>query len=440
MQIKKHVRSIFAAGLLLLSQISQVYADNSLCEAAGYTLVFFNGVWNSYREAADSLEALRELLPDTYNSKSIAQELLYNHTGCGTVGATCLQDLAEVFIQRAQDIDSTGQLQNSFEFFWESIGSGSTSFTNAVTNLYSSSASLFSALYTAVISQIAAGWSYILSNPPTAADYAAQNARLDALAVEGQMLLMVGHSQGNLFLNQGYDHIVPTLGTSSVSAVQVAPASTSLRGPYELADIDLVINALRAQGLSSVPDVNLTLPTSTDDVSGHTLVGTYLDGSRPGRAAVSGLMNAALSALAPPAVTGNSGSFTVTLTWSGIGDEDLHVFEPNGAHVYYASRQGVVGYLDVDNTVAYGPEHYYASCDPSVLQPGTYQVALNDYNGADGETATVQVATADDGVILTKTANTGTTRGSSGDNSPLPILTVVVAKDPATGEFTYTAQ
>jgi hypothetical protein len=44
--------------------------------------------------------------------------------------------------------------------------------------------------------------------------------------------------------------------------INVAPPSLTLRGDYVLANIDLVINALRASGPFSVPDVNIFLPTA----------------------------------------------------------------------------------------------------------------------------------------------------------------------------------
>jgi hypothetical protein len=86
-------------------------------------------------------------------------------------------------------------------------------------------------------------------------------------------------------VNQAYDHIMPVVGATGVKVVHIAPASPTLRGQYERATIDLVINGLRlATGFGTIADVNLTLVPSASDPSGHTLVGTYLDGTRPGRA------------------------------------------------------------------------------------------------------------------------------------------------------------
>ena len=61
----------------------------------------------------------------------------------------------------------------------------------------------------------------------------------------------------------------------------MAPASPTLRGKHVLADIDLVIGGLGNFGPETVQPINLWLPRSRKDASGHTFVGTYLDGDRP---------------------------------------------------------------------------------------------------------------------------------------------------------------
>lgn len=70
---------------------------------------------------------------------------------------------------------------------------------------------------------------------------------------------------------------------------------------------------------------------------------------------------------------------TTTLTWSGPGDVDLHVQEPNGRHVYYGAKQGGAGYLDIDNVTGFGPEHYFASCNSSAAR-GDFIFGVTNYN------------------------------------------------------------
>lgn len=439
---------IFIKYILIVSIIcvhinSNAFAEN-LCQARGYTFGFFNGVWTSHISAIVKALFLGDYanVGMKFNDEPVQFEAFYNHTG-SEVGATGAQDIAEVFEQRAAEIDSSGELKKRWEYFFENIA-GEKTLTNKLLTLFPTATDLFSQLYTDFISKAIAGWAYLLSNPPTEADYLKNNTRLDALAAQRQKLMLVAHSQGNFFVNHAYEHIVSKVGASSVKVVHIAPASYTLYGDYRLADIDLIINGLRIQGLNSVRENNLTLPVSVADPSGHMLLETYLDPSRRGRQEISELILKAMQQLTTPATGGNVGAFTVTLTWDGTGDVDLHVSEPNGAHVYYEQKVGIVGYLDLDNVIGFGagydqPEHYCSSCDSTILQPGVYSVGINNFYNATGRTATVQVSSSKGGVIATKTLSVGAERGSAGNQSPIHVLNVTVSKDAKTGQFTYTA-
>lgn len=425
----------FKLGLLALL-LSAPLGAKDLCVGTGYTFGFFNGVWNTQEQASKGMMLLSRLYGQTYNGEPIQYEAFYNHTG-SSAGATSAQDLAEVFIQRADEIDASGELGKRWEYFWENLYGENRTLTDQIVELLPSSVSLIEQLYTNMSSQLVAAMSDLLSNPPTEADYATHNSRLDALALQQQKMMLVAHSQGNLFVNKGYDHIVSTLGADSVKVVHIAPASPTLRGEHVLADIDLVINGLRIQGLDSVPPVTIALPFSSADLSGHTLADTYLDVSRAARGDIKTLVGDAMSSLIAPPTQGNAGSFTVTLTWDGPGDVDLHVTEPLGSHVYYGHASGESGYLDVDNTSAYGPEHYFATCDSSALAPGEYSVGINNYSRATGRVATIQAASSTGGVIATQRVTVGPELGSSGNYSPSSVFSILVAKDDATGNVTY---
>ncbi|MCB1859565.1 MAG: hypothetical protein KDI63_14915 [Gammaproteobacteria bacterium] len=54
------------------------------------------------------------------------------------------------------------------------------------------------------------------------------------------------------------------------------------------------------------------------------------------------------------AAGGEEGELTVTLLWNTIDDLDLHVTCPDTAHIYYLSRSGCGGMLDVDQNARYG--------------------------------------------------------------------------------------
>ncbi len=138
-----------------------------------------------------------------------------------------------------------------------------------------------------------------------------------------------------------------------------------------------------------------------------------------------GYMRNVLNSLEEPEENVTQGIITVTLTWGAQPDVDLHIYEPDGNHVYYASRTGNSGYLDWDDTSSYGPEHYYASC--ANLQTGTYNVGVNYYYGHGPETARIIINAYD--IEREYSVSLSTDRGSSGDNSPIHVASIVVTTD-----------
>jgi len=148
------------------------------------------------------------------------------------------------------------------------------------------------------------------------------------------------------------------------------------------------------------------LKSSTYDMLGHGLSEVYLNKTLPedentpvhaGSLANilqlsirSSLRSLAEAPRMTPSAT--QGFFTAMLKWDGTGDVDLHVREPGGQHVYYGNQRGEAGELDVDNTVANGPEHYFASCDSDRLQLGTYTISVKNFAFAQGRRATVMLS------------------------------------------------
>jgi hypothetical protein len=76
------------------------------------------------------------------------------------------------------------------------------------------------------------------------------------------------------------------------------------------------------------------------------------------------------------------GSFTepdieITLSWNTPNsDIDLHTWNPLGEHSSYSNKGISDGYLDIDDTVGYGPETFTAETGLS----GVYTVKVNSYN------------------------------------------------------------
>ena len=116
--------------------------------------------------------------------------------------------------------------------------------------------------------------------------------------------------------------------------------------------------------------------------------------------------------------------FTVKLTWGGQPDVDLHVIEPDGTQVYYGHRQGTNGYLDVDDTQQFGPEHYFIQN----LADGDYKIGAAYYSGSAPETARITITAGPQTRVFDIPLPQVT------GNTPIIAATVRVSTDPATGE------
>lgn len=310
--------------IMPLSQ-AQTQAAKVPCDAsAGYTIALFYGVWNMPDDAQASLAQLRLALTSQipngfYRDKKVRYEVFYNSTGA-VAGGTALQDVAEVLIQSYREVDSTGVFDNRYETFWEyllpafgPIATGK-SITDSITAAIPGKQVVKQKIDENVAGIVATALASMLSAPPTDADLLKHRKQLDVLRNAGQMQMMVAHSQGNLFVNQAYNYIRPLVANGGVKIAYIAPASpivNQLDGRYLLADIDVVINvALRLKGFV-MPATN-AVSFSSSDISGHALVGTYLDGKRSKeiRSAVLSMLETQMAALRPYPLPANASGLT----------------------------------------------------------------------------------------------------------------------------------
>lgn len=251
--------------------------------------------------------------------------------------------------------------------------------------------------------------------------------RYEALLMEGNRVLVVAHSQGNLYANSAYSRLTDKgLPMDSFGIVSVAnPAShVAGGGPYFTLVNDMVIYAVNLAFPNTLP-ANVANIADDTDWTNHSFIDSYLNGNQSGPM----IINSALSeadALAWPTPQVGKGLISVTLTWGEQPDVDLHIFEPNGSHVYYADPFGQAGHLDQDDTNAYGPEHYYIeSCDS--LEPGLYGVAVNYYRGNAPEIAHIQIQAGH--IVRNYSTPLFMAYGSSGNSRARPVAFIDVIND-----------
>jgi len=429
-KIIKNILGLIVIASLLNVEIYAQENQTNLCMEQGVIFGFFNGVQTTKRQARIARGFLKSTFGDhTEDNEKIKYVLFYNYTNG-------FEDFVETFEQRLKEQNTI--LENKFELFFE-VRNQNSPWWKKIIEIVPAAADVLGAMVDdmqASAVKTLTGW---VADPPTIANYAEQQSRIESFILEGKKLLFFAHSQGNLFATSAYDFATTKVSHDSVKVVHVAPASPTLRGSYTLANLDLVINGLRLAG--SVPDITDTMPgyllrpaglNGKTDPLGHGLLEIYLNSSFSMINRIREHVETALNTLVSPEIHASQGFFTVTLTWDGRGDVDLHTNEPNGMHVWYSSKSGTTGYLDVDNTVANGPEHYFASCDETKLLLGNYKISIANYARAKGRTATVQLASWKEGVLSTKSVTLGE---ATGDDPVYSIFNVNVNKDSNTGQY-----
>jgi hypothetical protein len=250
---------------------------------------------------------------------------------------------------------------------------------------------------------------------------------------EGKKVLLVAHSQGNFFGNQAYN-LLDGRERQSFTMVSVATpdsnvlGNTSFDAPYTTLINDKVIQAVIAAKilLPSEPMKPLTENLlESDDPLLHNFINTYMvDGTNSSWEVIDDIVTALDSLITPPQIV-DSGVINVALNWGPAPDVDLHVYEPNGTHVYWYNRQGYSGELDKDDRSGYGPEHYNVkTCD--MVEGGYYRIALDYYKGSYRDVATVQV----DAGLVSRTFTVSMPSDDFGTtSSPIPVATIFAKKN-----------
>lgn len=288
---------IVAALTVLLLAPGGGLAFNPCQSVDSATIGFINGVFTTEGDALTNLGEIKKAYSETsVTGVPVKYDLLYNDSMWGNWNF--FQDAAETFEQRMDQLDPTGGLAERYELFWDSLrgrswlGKLGAHLVAAVPGALQVLGTLYTDLTTYTIGSLAAA----LSAPPTEVTYEKHRAQIDSLAESGQRLLLVAHSQGNLFAVPAFDYAEEKMGPEAVRVVHVAPPSTTLRGPYLLADIDDVIGGLRLLAPTTVPEANFVIPWQGDNPWAHGFVETYLG---PGLARLTDLLNEAIFELAP---------------------------------------------------------------------------------------------------------------------------------------------
>jgi len=412
-QVQKgiHVLSKVATStinVLLLTLFANASNAMDLCSSNGYVIGFFNGVNNTLPQAGESLIALESEIGESHNKKSIKYELLYNNT------EGLSQDVHEVFRQRASEFK-----ESHYEIL-TAIENGDSNLLNKLIGLYRDSEKEILELKQMVDNLKAASIVALLGVPLTSSDYKNHNEKLAGFANQNNQLLLVAHSQGNLFMNHAYDHILPAITKEDIRAVHIAPASQTLRGNYILSDNDVVIYGLRlAYGDESVPDTNVRIPFRWSEISGHALIDTYLNQQYEGYPASIGMMNNALFELSTSGSGLNTGFFRATVDLPDSGEFYMDVTEPE-----WANPNGIFRYHSKSGRWL---DEFHSSCLSDEVV-GSYSINFKNYWAQEGSVGTLTISNSKGHIITTKEFNVGLQNWRDSGQPMQHIADVVVSK------------
>lgn len=364
-----------------------VYAEEErLCEPGVY--VFFgNGVWNDKEQAEYSRRLLTRLLESHVAGTDLDGKINYSTAHNPSQGT--LLDLLETFEQN---------IQTNFTQFWRALA-GLDPMPDFLQDKLKEIAN--------TVDQS------IVQLNPAVMDHV---GKYNKLLSEGNKVVVVAHSQGNLFANIAYGGI-PVDYKNGFGIVSVGNPDDYVagRGEYTTIDEDIIIG--------SVPrSLNANLDNffgiNWRDLTGHMFGKSYMASGHPAQTKILDDTVQTINRLAGLANPLGTGIITATLTWGSNPDLDLHVYEPDGTHVFYQNYIGSSGYLDLDDVNGFGPEHYFVSCE--TLQPGMYSFGVNYYVGNSSEIGTLTIQAGDQ--ILSRQEVFGEWYEEEGDLAPVILF------------------
>ncbi|CAM9209254.1 unnamed protein product, partial [Ectocarpus fasciculatus] len=232
----------------------------------------------------------------------------------------------------------------------------------------------------------------------------------------GSAVVVLAHSQGNLYVNSAYNGLDSSTVKPYVRVVSVATPSAYAPFVYVTRNDDLVVGVIP----SALPGNVAATSAGFSDIPGHYMNPAYLSDPATFSALYAAVVTQVTAVPAPPGSSYGAGFLSATLTWGAEPDLDLHAYEPGGSHVWYSDQTGESGVLDFDDTSSYGPENYVVDC--STIQYGTYLLGVAYYFGSGPETAVLRISAGTQVQTITRTLHFDSSR----PNDPYIMASVLV--------------
>ena len=327
---------------ILSAAISWPVLGNQYCRQAPYVIFHINGINTTVADAFRNRDKLIAALPSVLNGKEIKVHLAYNVTR----GA--LSDLADSWVQKANELPGTTFAQFIASFV---------NLTNNIDLLQPAQQAML-AYMRSYISIAMANSAYVSLND---SDLNSIVEDIKSEAQGGKTVLLVPHSQGNLYANSAYARVTTgsnPLAVGSVGVMGVASPATYIAagGDYVTSSNDLVIDGTRRLYPLTLPP-NLWIKAFEADLMGHDFIGIYMNSDSQGRAqVVQKIMNKLMGLNAPTARASNRAlklEFVKSNAAQGAGSNGLAATSyPNASSLALIRPDGVR--VDSPSVVLYG--------------------------------------------------------------------------------------
>lgn len=271
------------------SVINQTCFQKEMPPRDKMALAFFNGVKNTEDDANDSLRETIKVITEKGKSWDIdsnyySQDIFYNDS------YGLFKDVIEVFRQRAASKGLSPEAEVLIKNHPELIPLLRDPSGNPNSYEFKKHLDNFE-FFTFVNSFHALQAEFGNHGDELNEIYADHRAKIEKWKNENRKMILVAHSQGNLFVNKAYEAALE-MGVSpdDIKVVHVAPASLKRYGDYILADVDTIIRPLL-----NTPPVNAYngYPRVFDDPTGHGYIETYLNRDLDsGRKTIDAIVNA----------------------------------------------------------------------------------------------------------------------------------------------------
>jgi hypothetical protein len=263
----------------------------------GYVIGYINGLSTDPIGAQDGLEALSAIYGAQYSNQPVSYTLFYAPTD------GLMQDVISAFAQR---VASSPGLTDRWELIWDTLDGGGGAISDLAIAENPSLNGLVSDLKTIFLNGVSSNVKNLTSNKefqPAVDQFA---SALTTYYTQQKKMLVVAHSQGNVYLNAAYDAVKPQLKADSLRPVQVATPTATVRDPqgrYVTSTTDLVIQAV-ALTLGDVEPANTDGPIlaalSSDTGYGHKFVDIYMNPNYKLLPAIKALADSSLQVLQSP--------------------------------------------------------------------------------------------------------------------------------------------